>query len=642
MAAGDAGLRLDHADKVDAAAQPAPRHPTAAARALAPQTTPSPKLKPPSRITSPDLQPVPLAERDQSGGPPLPDAIAEALARQAQIEQDGLLGQPIDRKLLRVGSWRDWLRREALPLQLRNGRLLLAVSRPEKIDALRQELHRDWPLIEAVFVPREALRRALSDAFATEMAGFAATRVDGQFSCRRWSFRRRVCCVLPPIALVAACFIAPPLGFAALSLLAVASLICFSVLRLFALLSQVGDDGFAGVDADQSTRPVLPAHLPRISVLVPLYKETEIAPRLVRRLSRLTYPKHLLEVVLVLEEEDTRTRGALLSADLPGWMRIQVVPGHGTLRTKPRAMNYALDFCDGDIIGIWDAEDAPAPDQLERVVAGFARAPADVACLQGILDYYNATENWLSRCFAVEYASWFRIVMPGISRLGLVMPLGGTTLFVKRKALEDMGGWDAHNVTEDADLGVRLHRFGYRTQMVWTVTGEEAACRPIAWVKQRSRWLKGFMITYMVHMRRPIALWRDLGWARFLGVQAFFLGSCGQFLLSPIVWTFWLILLGLEHPAGQALPQWVVLGSAALFLMAELVNMTIGWLAMARPGMRRLRWVLPTMGLYYLLGALAAYKALYELARIPFYWDKTQHGQDKASRHARLKRRPAA
>ena len=613
MAAGDTGMRQAQAIRpVEASDQD--------------QFVRAPPLAPDLRAPSLDRPNLPRSTTHP------PDAVHGALERLARIERDGLLGQPIDRRLLRIGSWRDWLRREALPLSLQDGRLILATSRPDRIDALRAELAEDWPLIEAVFVPPEALRKALSDAFATEMAGHAATRVDGRYSCRRWSTRRRLGCVVPPLILLIWTLIAPGTGMAVLSLLAMLSLIAFASLRLISLLAQAGDDAFAGVEAESLPPPILPQRLPHISVLVPLYKETEIAARLVARLSRLTYPKHLLEVVLVLEEEDHRTRGALLSAELPGWMRIAVVPGHGALRTKPRAMNYALDFCRGDIIGIWDAEDAPAPDQLERVVAGFVGADPDVVCLQGILDYYNAQDTWLSRCFAIEYASWFRIILPGMARLGLVLPLGGTTLFIKRHALDEMGGWDAHNVTEDADLGVRLARFGYRTDMVWTVTGEEATSSPIAWIKQRSRWLKGFMITYLVHMRRPLALWRDLGPRKFIGIQAFFIGTCGQFLLAPVIWTFWLFPFGGTHPADSVLSSKMLTLTAALCLAAELINMTIGWIAMARPGMRNLRIALPTMGVYYLIGAFAAYKALYELARIPFYWDKTTHGQDKRTR----------
>jgi cellulose synthase/poly-beta-1,6-N-acetylglucosamine synthase-like glycosyltransferase len=295
-------------------------------------------------------------------------------------------------------------------------------------------------------------------------------------------------------------------------------------------------------------------------------------------------------------------------------------------------MNYALDFCKGDIIGIWDAEDAPAPDQIEQVVARFAQVPDDVVCLQGILDYYNPRTNWLSRCFTIEYSSWFRIVLPGIARLGLVVPLGGTTLFFRRKPLEELGGWDAHNVTEDADLGVRLCRAGLRTQMIDTATFEEANCRVWPWIRQRSRWLKGFMVTYLVHMRSPRRLWADLGAWRFFGFQAFFLGTLGQFLLAPVLWSFWLVFIGVAHPASTVLPAALILGGGTVLVLSELLALCIGMAAVSRPGRRHLLLFVPTMMFYFPLGMFAAYKALGELLFKPFFWDKTEHGHAKDER----------
>ena len=361
--------------------------------------------------------------------------------------------------------------------------------------------------------------------------------------------------------------------------------------------------------------------------MVPLYKEREIADALIRRLRRLTYPKALLDVILVLEQDDDVTRNTLAKIDLPSWIRTIEVPGLNGLTTKPRAMNYALDFCRGDILGVWDAEDAPQSDQIERVVRHFTQAAPEVVCLQGGLDYYNPRTNWRSRCFTIEYNSWFRVILPGIARLGLVVPLGGTTFFFRRDKLLELGGWDAHNVTEDANLGVRLSRAGYRTEMVDTTTFEEANFRAWPWVKQRSRWLKGFMVTYLVHMRDPLQLYRDLGLLKFVGVQAFFLGTIGQFLLAPVLWMFWLTALGLFNPMLLVLPHQTLTSLVWLFLAAEGLNIGVGVLAVsARERRFLLPWV-PTMFLYFPLGVVAAYKALWELAVKPFFWDKTQHGQ---------------
>ena len=289
-------------------------------------------------------------------------------------------------------------------------------------------------------------------------------------------------------------------------------------------------------------------------------------------------------------------------------------------------MNFALDFCRGSIIGVYDAEDAPHPDQIHQIVRRFHERGPQVACLQGLLDFYNPRTNWLSRCFTIEYNVWFRMFLSGLERLGFAVPLGGTTLFFRRNVLEKLGGWDAHNVTEDADLGIRLARHGYRTEIVHTVTEEEANCRFIPWVKQRSRWLKGFAITWAVHMRNPTNLLKDLGLKKFIGVQILFIGTLSQFIFAPLLWSFWLVLFGVNHPMLAVVSSNVMIGLGAMFLLSEIITIAVGCLAVADKKHRFLIPWVPTMHFYFPMGTLAAYKALYELITQPFYWDKTAHG----------------
>lgn len=245
-----------------------------------------------------------------------------------------------------------------------------------------------------------------------------------------------------------------------------------------------------------------------------------------------------------------------------------------------------------------------------------------------MLDYFNARTNWLSRCFTIEYATWFRIVLPGMEKMGFAVPLGGTTLFFRRGVLEQLGGWDAHNVTEDADLGVRLARLGYTTELVETVTKEEANCRVWPWIKQRSRWIKGYAMTYGVHMRDPRRLWRELGARRFWGVQIVFLGTLSHLILAPVLWSYWLLAFGLPHPLAEVMPGWVVWAMFATFLTAEAINIGVGLIAVSTPGRRFLKLWVPTLHVYFPLASLAALKGLGEIVRKPFFWDKTQHGHD--------------
>ena len=263
-----------------------------------------------------------------------------------------------------------------------------------------------------------------------------------------------------------------------------------------------------------------------------------------------------------------------------------------------------------------------------------------MACLQGVLDFYNPRQNWLARCFTIEYATWFRVVLPGLQRLGMALPLGGTTLFFRRAALEQLGGWDAHNVTEDADLGMRLARHGYRTELLPTTTYEEANCHALPWVKQRSRWIKGYMMTYFTHMRHPMALWRDLGPRQFLGFQILFAGSLSQAFLVPLLWSYWAMFLGLGHPIAAMVSPALALLAGLVFVACEVVNIACGVVGLWRSGQKISALWVPTLSLYHPMQALAAYKAASEVLTRPFYWDKTSHGAEIPTRAGLWRSRP--
>ena len=558
-----------------------------------------------------------------------PEDILFALSKQNSLQIVSPHPETIDAQLILAKPPQFWLQHRVVPWLQLGDLVLVATSRPDRFTEVAEALRAHFPEVQPVLASEKQIRSCIAKLYRKELARSAGTRVKDRYSCRNW--RRpshRTTGVLAALALLAFALAAPLPALAVGCTLAILTLCLFTLLKAAGFLVHLATEGLAS--ANRQVQPPPSYRLPRISVLVPLYRERGVALDLIRRLDCLTYPKALLDVVLVLEEHDEVTRQALESIRLPFWMRVVEVPEHDALTTKPRAMNYALDFCNGEYIGVWDAEDAPAPDQLEHVARHFAGAESDVACLQGILDYYNPRTNWLSRCFTIEYSSWFRIVLPGLAKLGLVVPLGGTTLFIKREVLKQLGGWDAHNVTEDADLGVRLYRAGYRTELIATATHEEANCRPWPWIKQRSRWLKGFMVTWLVHMRNPVELWKELGWKKFAGFQAFFLGTLGQFLLAPILWSFWLFQFGMDHPASDLLPvPFLALGTGFLVLF-EVLAVCIGMTAVNASDRRYLfPWVL-TMMAYFPLGVFAAYKALYELIWCPFFWDKTEHGHAPA------------
>lgn len=547
--------------------------------------------------------------------------LMAALALQWRACPVDLAREPPDPRLIDRFGAEFCLTHGLIPWRQAGSALVVATARPEDFARLRPRLPADGPVIMALTNERD-IHAALVAARQTSLIRRAEARVAPAESCRTLDGARIGRVLLATFALSAALTIlAPRLAFALLFLAAVCALVLCTGLKALAFADALRTD-FA---ARPSGPDPLPARLPVVSVLVPLFQEDDIAPRLIARLGRLDCPKELLDILLVVEEDDARTRAALAAGPLPRWMRVITVPA-GPIRTKPRALNYALDFCRGSIVGVWDAEDAPEPGQIEAVVRRFSAAPAEVACLQGVLDFYNARHNWLTRCFAIEYAAWFRVLLPSLARLGFVVPLGGTTLFFRREALERLGGWDAHNVTEDADLGLRLARHGYRTELIPTVTEEEPNARVLSWVKQRSRWQKGFAMTWAVHMRDPRRLWRELGPKRFLGVQIVFLGSLSPAALAPALWSFWLLAFGLAHPFAALLPGAAVTGLCGLFVLSELLTLaTCLWAVRGRSHRHLIAWV-PTLPVYFPLASLAAGKALWEVLRRPFFWDKTRHG----------------
>lgn len=546
-----------------------------------------------------------------------------ALAKQYEAEVADFTAHRADVRLIDALGADECLRKGLLPWRRVGSTVLIASCRPEQFEELRPHLTALFGPVRMAVVSETTLHDALLRSRQRKLAQAAETRVAAHESCRELDITRlmRILSAIGFTA-IAATLAFPRVMFLILVCWAIMILVVTSALKLAAAFAQarVSQRRQSTFSTGRSAQ-----RLPTVSVMVPLFHEREIAGRLVKRLSKLTYPRELLDICLVVEEDDTITQEAVTQTDLPRWMRMIVVP-RGGVTTKPRALNFALDFCRGSIIGIYDAEDAPEPQQIHKVAHHFAQAAPDVACVQGILDFYNARTNWLARCFTVEYASWFRIILPGYERLGLVVPLGGTTLFFRRQAIEKLGGWDAHNVTEDADLGIRLARHGYRTELIRTVTDEEANCRFWPWVKQRSRWLKGYAMTWAMHMRNPRKLLADLGWWKFFGVQVLFFGTLSNFVLAPLLWSFWAMPLGFHHPLQDIVPNGTFIALGSLFLMSEVITVAIGMLATSTPKHKGMwKWV-PTLHFYYPLGTLAAIKGLWEVVTRPNYWDKTAHG----------------
>ena len=295
---------------------------------------------------------------------------------------------------------------------------------------------------------------------------------------------------------------------------------------------------------------VEPREWPIYSILVPMYKEPETLKQMLNALIAMDYPADKKDVQFLLEEDDDLTLDAARTLTMPPGFRVTKIPPSFP-RTKPKACNIGLYLAKGEYLVIYDAEDMPETDQLKKAVLAFEASPENVVCVQSRLNYYNPRQNVLTRWFTAEYSAWFDLQLPGLSAMRAVIPLGGTSNHFKIDVLRDLMGWDAYNVTEDCDLGVRLARAGYATRMLETTTWEEACSVLPFWIKQRTRWQKGYIQTWFVHMRRPWKLARELGFVNFLHYQLLIGGGPFSVLINPIFWAMALVWF-LFRPEGLA------------------------------------------------------------------------------------------
>ena len=373
------------------------------------------------------------------------------------------------------------------------------------------------------------------------------------------------------------------------------------------------------------TAPGLPdADLPSYTVIVAAYQEQYVIADTLRSICAADYPADRVEVLVLLEKRDVETIAAVRGAGLPARVRVVTLPA-GKPQTKPRAANLGLLLARGELLVIFDADDRPEPDQLRRVATQFARGGDRLAVVQARLNFYNRGQTLLTRLFSIEYSFQWDLMYTGLSRWRLPLPLGGTSNHARTDVLRGAGGWDAWNVTEDADLGVRLAALGYQVAMSDSVTWEEAAAHPWPWIRQRTRWLKGHLMTLAVHTRQPVRAVRRFGVAGMVGLVGVVGGSPVVAMLLPLP------LLGLVCPdrtveiGGRPV---AVLATAMLVWSIAIGIYLLGFVRGAVAGRRGAGWAAQSLLLpyYWLLACVAGWRALFQLIRSPFEWEKTMHG----------------
>ncbi len=397
--------------------------------------------------------------------------------------------------------------------------------------------------------------------------------------------------------------------------------------RLTCFRHGVRDEGLVRVtDADALAATY--RQLPVYTVLVPAYREPTVIGALLTHLEALDYPRAKLDVLILLEADDADTLAAVRAATPGSHVRVVVVP-ESEVTTKPRACNYGLQLARGQIITIYDAEDRPEPLQLRRAAVALARLPRATAGLQARLAYFNADHNVLTRWFTAEYVTWFRHFLPGLVALGAPVPLGGTSNHLRTEVLREVGGWDPYNVTEDCDLGLRLHRLRYDVGVLDSITYEEANSDFINWVKQRSRWYKGYLQTWLVHMRHPVRLRRELGWRGLAGVNLFIGGTPVLALLNPIFWGMTVLwFLGKPHVIEALFSGPIYFLAMICWLLGNFAMVYMGVVSIREAGRPELLASALLVPVYWVMMALAATKAAVQLVRNPSFWEKTVHGLD--------------
>jgi cellulose synthase/poly-beta-1,6-N-acetylglucosamine synthase-like glycosyltransferase len=466
---------------------------------------------------------------------------------------------------------------------------------------------------------KAALRAAVPRELA-QMAALSAERADRDL-CARAALRSET--LAPAIGgatILLAGLFSPfePVSLAAA--LAITAMFLGAVcLRLFACV--------ASFDEPEQAPDLDDAHLPHYSIVIALYREARVARQLTCAIDCLDYPRAKLNVKFVVEYDDAETAQALRDHPPRTPHEIIVAP-RGAPRTKPRALNVAMPHICGDIVAVFDAEDLPERDQLKKAAAAFAQSPQSVACLQANLCIDNGGENWIAGLFAIDYAALFEVFNKGVANMGQPLFLGGTSNHFRYEALREVGFWDAYNVTEDADLGLRLARAGFTTKTFSSRTFEEAPTTFPALLRQRTRWLKGWMQTALVHCRNPLRLVVDLGLSHAMAVLAMFAGSLAGPLLGPaflicLIRNAWFgRLLAPATPSEIALSTlWCVL--AILGVGAVLWPLIIGMQRQSHAAHWPALFCLP---LWMAMLSLAAWRAVFELCVRPYHWDKTTHG----------------
>ncbi|MFB9312858.1 glycosyltransferase [Nocardioides plantarum] len=559
------------------------------------------------------------------------DVLVAALSEMHQLQRVGLADFEPDYDLSRRLPERLARTLQVVPVAESDGEVFLAVARPLSTDdAVQVEAALGQPFRQLLANRTDLdqlLQRVHSSHYSDTSTQFLMDNFPEQSAHVVFSSVQKAFFVTAAVLLVVAAVIWPTTT--AIGIVGVCSFVYFfvSVYKFRLTLRALGTHLETDV-TDEEIAALDERTLPVYTILVPLYKEAGIVPRLVRDINALDYPRTRLDVKLLCEEDDDETIAKIKELALPPHFHLVVVPDSQP-KTKPKACNYGLQLATGTFTVIFDAEDRPDPDQLKKALIAFDHVPDNVVCVQGKLNHFNQDQNILTSWFANEYSMHFELVLPAMGASESPIPLGGTSNHFKTSILRELGAWDPFNVTEDADLGIRLHREGFRTAMIDSTTLEEANSKVGNWIRQRSRWNKGYFQTWLVHMRHPVQLFRQTGLRGFLSFNLT-MGSAFVLLMNPIFWALTTIYVVCQWGFIEDIYPSLIFYAASLMLFVGnfiFIYLNVaGSLQRGEFGLTRTAMLSP---LYWGLMSWAAWKGFIQLFTNPFYWEKTEHGLDE-------------
>lgn len=547
--------------------------------------------------------------------------LYQTLAEIMELRFVNLRDEPCDATLLDAETAQAFIEMRVLPWRKEQGKLLVALSEPEngvqtKIenafgDKVGFVLATPQDIAEAV----EHYAQAALNHHAIEKLWRNAPERSAK---RLFLLRRKRAWLMPFLG--SALFISVLFEPTTLVLMALINLVYLAAM-LFKF--QIFWGGYFYAQRPPIDLTIPDAELPTYTIFIPLFREPlKTIENLIHSIRALDYPKDKLDIKLIVEAGDKQTINNIIAQKPERIFHVVRVP-YSEPQTKPKACNYALQFASGDLATIYDAEDCPDRLQLKKAAQMFANIGNRLGCVQARLNYYNRRDNLLTRLFSLEYAMWFDAMLYGLERLSMPMPLGGTSNHFRTHILKSIHAWDPFNVTEDADLGLRLAEAGYQTRILDSVTLEEAPNTLPNWIKQRTRWVKGYIQTFLVHVRQPKRSVKNMGMKGVIGFILFIGSASFTFIITPFI----LLVTALVYFGYYDLPLWLY-----NLLLINMIGGLVIHLIIAISILWRHKWwdtliAVPIFPFYWLLHTVASFRAVFQLLKGQTHlWEKTTHG----------------